>query len=141
MGSRDPLLMHANAPSFARQARAHAQADAAQGKFDFLMPFGPGRDKLTPAEVAMCIGREVQFVYDELNREDSVFEVLRVPSRIRSEIRILRRSVLVWLALSAMEGNLQPEFFMERVARLIDAMQPAQLDACERLIAKRRTRL
>ena len=120
--------MHATASTFAQDVRRDAERLVQQGTFDFLMPFGPGRDKLTPGEVALCMGRDVHFVYQELQRPETVLEVLKIPNRIRSEMRILRRSVLLWLALAALEGGLEAGLFMERVERLLESLRASQLE-------------
>lgn len=126
--------------TFAQQMNADALRlrllAAEQGEFDFLMPFSERRSLLNAKEVALCIGREVDFVYSLI--EDAQLEAHGIPDRKRTEYRITRRSVLLYLARTA---NYEPKYHLDRMLKCVDAMTPAEFEALIKHATKRRARL
>jgi hypothetical protein len=128
--------------TFEQQVRRDAERLVDQGEFDFLMPFSAARTLLKPHEAALCMARSLPFIYAELERGDSALEAVKLPGRERAELRITRRSVLLWLALAALEASTDTRIFAERVDFLIDGISShALLDRIIRRATARKGKL
>lgn len=128
------------ASAFAQQQLADEkrlmQLAVEQGEFDFLMPYGERRSQLAPKEVANCIGRSLSFVYERVEAGD--FEAHGTLAVARNELRINRRSVLLWFARTALY---QPQYFLDRLLKCVDALTPRQCDEIIKRASARRARL
>lgn len=127
-------------PTFAEQARADAQRlkeiENAQIEFDFLMPFSDRRTLLSVQEVCACIGRGDTFVYEQV--QNGNFEAHGTLADQKQRLRITRRSVLLWLARTA---QYEPQYFMDRLLNMIDALTSAQCEQVIKRATARRSRL
>ena len=79
------------------------QSAVDQGAFDFLMPFGPSRPLLRPDEVARCLGWSVRKVYELI--QDGKLEAHALPERDKQRYQVTRRSVLLFLAETALSPS------------------------------------
>lgn len=100
-----------------------AAAHAAQGHFDFAMPWG--KLLLNTREVARAIGREQDYVRQLVEsgrleaHQDSAFGE-------RKSSLVTRRSVLVYLAETA---TYEPRAMQSRLEALVDDLTRPQLEA------------
>lgn len=101
---------------------------AAQGEFDFLVPFSDRRPLLSIAEVGQILDRERDFVQAMI--DEGRLESFAPPAREVSRKRITRRSVL--LLIAEMAGT-DPRLFLERLLCCVDA---CDAKACEALIRR-----
>ena len=115
-------------------SKARAAEAADQGAFDFLCPFkGP---LLRPDQVAKCLGRDVQHVYDLI--DETKLESHAPTDRVKSRYMITRRSTLLCLAETA---NYDPSFYIERVEALLPSLNAEQLTRLIISATHRRARL
>ena len=98
------------------------QSAVDQGAFDFLMPFGPSRPLLRPDEVARCLGWSVRKVYELI--QDGKLEAHALPERDKQRYQVTRRSVLLFLAETALYLDADPN---QRIERLLSALSKDQL--------------
>jgi hypothetical protein len=110
--------------------------EEAQKHFDFLMPYGEQRKTLRTAEVAKCFERSTDFILGLI--DEGKLEALSAEDRTRETYRITRRSVLLELAAQA---RFEPDFFIERLLRVIDALTPEQCEAVIKRATARRAKL
>ena len=98
------------------------QSAVDQGAFDFLMPFGPSRPLLRPDEVARCLGWSVRKVYELI--QDGKLEAHALPERDKQRYQVTRRSVILFLAETALYLDADPN---QRIERLLSALSKDQL--------------
>lgn len=111
-------------------------AEETQQSFDFLVPFTERRTLFSVQEVAKMIQRTETFVYAEVDA--GRFEAHGTHAPEKTRLRITRRSVLAWLAETA---QYEPEYFIERIERLLGALNAAQLTRVVQKATQLRTRL
>jgi hypothetical protein len=131
--------------TFTGQSRADARKLAAleekQVEFDFLMPFSERRALLSVKEVCLCIGREETFILERV--QDGSLEAHGTApagetAGRRVGLRITRRSVLLWLTRTA---QYEPEYFLERLLKCVDALTPQQCEVVIKRATARRAKL
>jgi len=118
------------------RAAKKAAENVDQGAFDFMMPYSEQRRTLNVREVAKCLERSADFV--EAMCSEGRLEIFAPEGRERESKRITRRSVLLLLAEQA---RFEPDHFLARVLRLVDACTAEQLGAIIIRATQRRARL
>jgi len=89
-----------------------------QAEFDFLMPYGPGRIWLNPAEAARCLGGcTVEHIYDLI--AEGKLEYQTPTEREKRRYKITRRSVLAALAERC---QFEPAEHLQRVLAVLETL-------------------
>jgi excisionase family DNA binding protein len=114
-------------PAPATKTRTALSAAVDQGTFDFLVPFGPHRALLRPDEVSRCLGWKQRTVYQLI--DEGKLEAHAIPGRDKQRYQVTRRSVLLFLAETALYHG---EDTITRTERLLSSFSAAELS---RLIA------
>lgn len=131
--------MHATPSTYEAQLRADCEAIAAQGWLKFLVPWGPGRVRVTASEAAAALGyKSVSTLYEELDRPTTWLECGRRVGTDLQQVWITARSVELQMAREALEGGMvklrqgkvMAPLFLERLKELVrslDRFQAAEL--------------
>jgi len=107
-----------------------------QGTFDFLVPFSADRRLLRPDEVTRCLGWKPRTVYELI--DDAKLEAHGLTDREKTRYQVTRRSVLLFLAETALYRG---EDTLSRVERILPSLSAAELSRLITTATHLRTKL